>query len=80
VTILLHLMVDRYWAYLMHSRLLEAPEGECLGERGIARLARRRAGSQMYIDTALTLSTPVSLKHQRARALASAALPALRGG
>ncbi len=73
--------MDRsYCAYLEHSRLLEAPEGESLGERGIVRLARRLAGSQMYIDTALTLSTPVSLKHQSESALASAALPALRGG
>jgi hypothetical protein len=35
-----------YCAYLEHSRLLEAPEGEGLGERGIARLARRLAGSR----------------------------------
>jgi hypothetical protein len=35
-----------YCAYLEYSRLLEAPEGENLGERGIARLARRLTGSR----------------------------------
>jgi hypothetical protein len=32
--------------YLEYSRLLETPEGESLGERGIARLARRLTRSR----------------------------------
>ncbi len=38
--------LGRYCTYLEYSRLLEAPERERLGERGIARLARRLAGSR----------------------------------